>query len=51
MYADNWKSDYILGITRGGNVPTIILNMTGIPCEAPKVSLRDDDLVVKAMLG
>ena len=43
MYADNWKPDYIVGITRGGNVPaTIISNMTGIRCEAIKVSLRDD---------
>ena len=44
MYTDNWRPDYIVGITRGGNVPaTIISNMTGIPCEALKVSLRDDD--------
>ena len=43
MYNDNWKPDYIVGITRGGNVPaTIISNMTGIRCEALKVSLRDD---------
>ena len=43
MYADNWRPDYIIGITRGGNVPaTIISNMTGIRCEALKVSLRDD---------
>ena len=44
MYKDNWRPDYIIGITRGGNVPaTIISNMTGIPCEALKVSLRDDN--------
>ena len=44
MYKDNWRPDYIIGITRGGNVPaTIISNMTGIRCEALKVSLRDDD--------
>ena len=43
MYKDDWKPDYIVGITRGGNVPaTIISNMTGIRCEALKVSLRDD---------
>jgi hypoxanthine phosphoribosyltransferase len=43
MYKDNWKPDYIVGITRGGNVPaTIISNMTGIRCEALKVALRDD---------
>ena len=42
MYKDNWRPDYIVGITRGGNVPaTIISNITGIRCEAIKVSLRD----------
>ena len=45
MYKENWKPDYIVGITRGGNVPaTIISNMTGIRCEALKVSLRDDEV-------
>ena len=44
MYNDNWKPDYIVGITRGGNVPaTILSNMTGIRCEALKVSLRDGE--------
>lgn len=44
MYKDAWRPDYIVGITRGGNIPaTIISNMTGIRCEALKVSLRDDD--------
>ena len=44
MYKDNWRPDYIVSITRGGNVPaTIISNMTGIRCEALKVSLRDDN--------
>jgi hypoxanthine phosphoribosyltransferase len=44
MYKDNWRPDYIVGLTRGGNIPaTIISNMTGIRCEALKVSLRDDD--------
>ena len=42
MFRDNWRPDYIVGITRGGNVPaTILSNMTGIRCEALKVSLRD----------
>ena len=44
MYTDNWRPDYIVGLTRGGNVPaTIISNITGIRCEALKVSLRDDN--------
>ena len=42
MYKDNWRPDYIVGITRGGNVPaTILSNMLDIRCEALKVSLRD----------
>jgi len=44
LYETNWKPDYIVGITRGGNVPaTILSNMTGIRCEAVKVSLRDGE--------
>jgi len=44
MYKDNWRPDYIVGLTRGGNVPaTIISNMLNIRCEALKVSLRDDE--------
>ena len=51
MYADNWRPDYIIGLTRGGNVPaTIISNMTGIRCEALKVSLRDDDSEIESNL-
>ena len=43
MYKDNWRPDYIVGITRGGNVPaTILSNMLDVRCEALKVSLRDD---------
>ena len=44
IYISKWQPDYIVGITRGGNVPaTILSNMTGIRCEAVKVSFRDDD--------
>ena len=44
MYNDFWRPDYIVGITRGGNVPaTIISNMTGIRCESIKISLRDNE--------
>ena len=45
MYKDNYKPDYILGITRGGNIPaTIISNMLDIKCEAMKVSFRNDEI-------
>jgi len=44
LYKSNWTPDYIVGITRGGNVPaTILSNMTGIRCEAVKVALRDGE--------
>ena len=44
MAKDQWKPDYIVGITKGGNVPaTILCNMLGVRGEALKVSLRDDD--------
>ena len=45
MYKDNWRPDYIVGLTRGGNIPaTIISNMLNIRCEALKVSLRDSEV-------
>jgi len=44
MYNDNWRPDYIVGITRGGNVPaTILSNMLNVRGEALKVSLRDSN--------
>ena len=48
MYTSGYKPDYIVGITRGGNIPaTIISNMLDVPCEAMKVSFRNDDRVDK----
>ena len=42
MYQDNWRPDYIVGLTRGGLVPAVIMsNMTGIPMHTLDVSLRD----------
>lgn len=42
MYQDNWRPDYIVGLTRGGLVPaTIMSNMTGIPMYALDVRFRD----------
>src|SRR6056297_2283760 len=44
MYKDAWRPDYIVGITRGGNVPaTILSNMLGVRGESLKVSLRDNE--------
>ena len=42
MCKDQWKPDYIVGITRGGNIPaTIISQMLDVRCETLKVKLRD----------
>ena len=42
MYKDNWRPDYIVGLTRGGLVPAVIMsNSLDIPMHTLKVSLRD----------
>lgn len=42
MYKDNWKPDYIVGLTRGGlPIATWMSNKTGIPMYALHVQLRD----------
>ena len=44
MSADNWKPDYIVGITRGGLIPATLLSQyTGIKMHTLNVSLRDSD--------
>lgn len=38
-----WVPDYIVGITRGGLTPAVMIShWIGKPCETLKVSLRDD---------
>ena len=42
MYKDNWRPDYIVGLTRGGLVPAVIMSNTlDIPMHTLKVNLRD----------
>jgi xanthine phosphoribosyltransferase len=42
MNSDNWKPDYIVGLTRGGLVPALkISHYLNIPMQTLKVSLRD----------
>jgi hypoxanthine phosphoribosyltransferase len=44
MYKDNWRPDYVVGLTRGGLIPAVIMsNVYHIPMETLKVSLRDSD--------
>jgi len=41
---DNWKPDYIVGITRGGLIPAqMISQYLDVPLETLKVSLRDSN--------
>lgn len=44
MSIDNWKPDYIVGLTRGGLIPaTMISHYTKIPMYTLHVSLRDNE--------
>ena len=44
MYKENWRPDYIVGLTRGGLVPAVMMsNNLDIPMETLKVSLRDSN--------
>jgi hypoxanthine phosphoribosyltransferase len=39
-----WKPDYVVGITRGGLIPAVMIShWFNVPCETLKVSLRDGD--------
>ena len=42
MFKDDWKPDLIIGLTRGGLAPAVLLsNKTSIPMETLDVRLRD----------
>jgi xanthine phosphoribosyltransferase len=42
MQQDNWRPDYVVGLTRGGLVPAnLISQYLEVPMETLKVSLRD----------
>jgi len=42
MFKDGWRPDYIVGLTRGGLVPAVIMsNQLDIPMHTLKVNLRD----------
>jgi len=45
MYKDNWRPDYIIGITRGGLVPAVLLShMSDIPMHTLCVQLAANGL-------
>jgi len=40
----DWRPDYIVGITRGGLLPALMMShYFEVPCQTLKVSLRDDN--------
>lgn len=42
MAIDNWKPDYVVGLTRGGLTPAVLISQfLNVPCETLKVNLRD----------
>ena len=44
MQRDNWRPDYVIGLTRGGLVPAnMISQYLGVPMHALHVSLRDNN--------
>ena len=44
LIKDNWMPDYIVGLTRGGLIPALMISQyLGVPMETLKVSLRDDE--------
>ena len=44
MYSDEWRPDYIVGVTRGGLYPAVLMShYTGIKMHTLDVRLRDGD--------
>ncbi len=44
MYAEDWRPDYIVGVTRGGLYPAVLMShYTGIKMHTLDVRLRDGD--------
>ncbi len=38
----NWRPDYVVGLTRGGLIPAVMIShYFNVPCETLKISLRD----------
>ena len=51
LQQDNWRPDYVVGLTRGGLVPAnLISQYLECPMETLKVSLRDDNQLPESNL-
>ena len=45
MAKDNWRPDYIVGITRGGLIPAVMISQyLDVPMHTLSISFRDNDL-------
>jgi xanthine phosphoribosyltransferase len=45
MARDNWRPDYVVGLTRGGTVPAVMIShYLNVPMHTLNVSLRDTDV-------
>ena len=43
MYKDNWRPDYVVGVTRGGlPIATMLSHLIGVPMHTLDVRLRDE---------
>lgn len=43
IVSSNWKPDYVVGITRGGLLPAVLISQFfNVPCNALKVSFTDN---------
>jgi len=52
MVMDNWRPDYIVGITRGGSLPAVMISQYfNIPMMSLDVSLRDSSYAPTSNLG
>jgi hypoxanthine phosphoribosyltransferase len=44
MYSDDWRPDYIVGVTRGGLIPAVMMShYTGVKMHTLDVRLRDSN--------
>ena len=50
MYADLWRPDYIVGITRGGNIPATIISST-LTRKLFKILIKTKSIIVRKLLS
>jgi uncharacterized protein len=49
LHKDDWRPDYVVGLTRGGLIPAVMLSQyLDVPMRSLEVSLRDSGICVSA---